>query len=478
MKMTSYGWVLAGIVVWGCSDSETSNPTTGPTTTVGVGGMVGAGGNGAAGASGGAGGAATGGGGAGVGGEGGAEDTLGDLSVAETALARSMSPLPALPTSPTNQYADDAGAAALGQKFFFEKDWSGPLAVNSHLGNIGEVGKVSCRGCHDSATFDRPENVAVGAGLHQRHPHGSVNAAFYTWFTWRGRFDSLWTLPRAVFEAGSIFASTRLRVAHVVYDQYQAEYDAVFTTAPLDPRLDSTHADAADFPATGKPGDAAWDDMPDEDKAIINTIVVNVGKALEAYQRQLVMGNSPFDRFVAETGTLTTSEQNGFKLFVGKANCVACHSGAFFSDQTFRNLGLEQIGPNVPANDDGRYDVIDAIAADPFNGVGAFSDDAVAGQLKLDSLELKTDALRGQFRVPSVRNVALNAPYMHAGQITNLADLVDFYDAGGGDGTTGTKDALLVPLGLTDMEKTDLIAFLGALTGEPIPANLTMDTSN
>lgn len=469
MKRWGCWLAVVGVVALGCSDDETTQATT----TLGAGAS--GGGTGAAGATGGDGGI---GGMGGAGGDGGAPDVLGELNEAETALARSMSPLPALPASPTNQYADDAAAATLGQKFYFEKDWSGPLAVASPLGNIGETGKVSCRGCHDSETFDRPDNVAVGINYHQRNAPGSVNSAYYDWVTWRGRFDSLWTLPRAVFEAGAIFASSRLQVAHIVYDQYQAEYDAVFTTQTLDPRLDPNHADAADFPATGKPGDAAWDDMPAADKEIINRIVVNVGKALEAYQRKLVMGSSPFDAFVAETGSLTSSEQNGFKLFVGKAGCVDCHSGAFFSDQSFRNVGLEQTGPNVPANDDGRYDVIDAILADPFNGAGIYSDDVTAGQARLDTLEAKTDELRGRFRVPSVRNVELSPPYMHAGQIATLAELVDFYDEGGGNGTTGTKDPLLVPLNLTASEKADLVAFLESLTGAAIPAALTTDTSN
>ncbi len=469
-KLTLCGCVIALTVAFGCSDdpSPSGTQSAGPGTG-GTGGSGGGAGPGAGGAGGGTG---------ATGGTGGTPDTLGELSVEETQIARSMSPLPAPPASPTNQYADDALAAALGQKFFFEADWSGPLAIDSHLGNAGETGKVSCRSCHDSETFDRPENVAVGVNHHARHSPGSVNAAYFDWFTWRGRFDSLWTLPRAVFESGAIFASSRLRVAHVVYDQYQAEYDAVFTDTPLDPRLDPTHADAADFPPTGKPGEAAWDDMDPADQQIINRIVVNVGKALEAYQRKLVMGNARFDAFVAETDTLTSAEQNGFKLFVGKAGCVKCHAGPLFSDNSFRNLGLEQTGPNVPAQDDGRYDVIDALAADAFNGAGIYSDDPTAGAAKLATLEPKTDDLKGRFRVPSVRNIDLNAPYMHAGQVATLEDLIDFYDQGGGPVITGTKDPDLLPLGLAPVEKSALIAFLHTLNGEPIPPALTTDTSN
>lgn len=409
------------------------------------------------------------------------EPQIGAWTVEQTALACAMSPLPDVPASPTNAVADDDGAATLGQKFYFEADWSGPLLQDNALGTAGTVGLVSCRSCHDTETFASVDPHGVGTGLHARHAPGSVNAALYAaaGFTWGGRFDVMWALPRAVFEAAPIFNSSRLRVAHVVYDQYQAEYDAVFAATPL-PDL----SDLDRFPPEGRPKgnpadlDGPWEEMTPEDQEAVNRILANVGKALEAYQRRLTSGDSAFDRYVAgDEDALSDAAGRGFQLFVGDAGCVQCHSGAFFSDETYRNLGLEPTD-----GDQGRFNAVLPISSDVFNGAGPYSDDPVAGQMYLDGVEPQSDDLRGRFRVPTVRDAARSAPYMHEGTIATLEELVDFYDAGGtdvpDDQLAGSKDPLLVPLGLTDDEKADLVAFLEALTGDDIPAALTANTAN
>jgi cytochrome c peroxidase len=399
----------------------------------------------------------------------------------ETAIACGMSPLPELPASPTNAFADDDAAATLGQQFYFESDWAGPLLADNALGTAGTPGLVSCRACHDTATFASADPLGVGTGLHPRHAPGSVNAAYFdqAGFTWRGRFDVMWALPRAVFEAGVIFNSSRLRVAHVVFEQYQAEYDAVFASTPL-PDL----SDFGRFPATGRPKaspadpDGPWEMMTPEDQEAVNVILANVGKALEAYQRRLVAGDAPFDDYVAgDDAAISESAQRGFQLFVGKAGCVACHDGALFSDQSYRNLGLE-----ASDGDLGRFSIIGAIGSDPFNGAGAYSDDPVQGQMFLDAVEPLTDDLQGRFRVPTVRDAARSAPYMHNGSIATLAEVIDFYDAGGtdvpNDQLAGDKDPLIVPLSLSDEEQVDLEAFIEALDGADIPPALTMNTAN
>jgi cytochrome c peroxidase len=357
---------------------------------------------------------------------------IGSWTSQESAIACSMSPLPELPASPTNAFADDPGAAILGQKFYFEQDWAGPLLEDNALGTAGTEGLVSCHVCHDTETFASIDPRGVGTGLHPRHAPGSVNAAFFdqAGFTWRGRFDVMWALPRVVFEAGPIFNTSRLRVAHVVFEQYREEYDAVFTSTPL-PDL----SDLDRFPPEGRPKgnpedpDGPWEGMTEADQQAVNLVIANVGKALEAYQRLLVSRNSAFDRFVAgDTEALSESAQRGFQLFVGKASCVQCHSGPLFSDQSYRNLGLEPTD-----GDQGRYDVVGAIAGDPWNGAGSFSDDAGHGQEFLDAVEPQTEDLRGRFRVPSVRDAARSAPYMHNGSIATLDELIDFYDEGGSD---------------------------------------------
>lgn len=99
------------------------------------------------------------------------------------------------------------------------------------------------------------------------------------------------------------------------------------------------------------------------------------------------------------------------------------------------------------------------------------------GASLLEGLDASNEAQRGVFRTPSLRGVAETAPYMHAGQLASLEDVVEFYDRGGDTPSTGTKSPAIVPLGLTPVQKADLVAFLKILTGEPVPPDLLEDTS-
>lgn len=402
------------------------------------------------------------------------------LSPADIAELAKQSPLPAVPADPTNAYADNAAAAKLGQMLFFDKSYSGALAVaddgmNGGVGVVGDTGKVACASCHaagSDALDDRrsqPGAVSLGTGLGTRNALGAVNAAFYKWTNWGGRFDSQWSLPLGVAEGGATMKSTRLQVAHMLYAKYRTEYNAVFPTA-LDPDLDPSSASASRFPASGKPGDASWDAMDADDQAIVNRIYVNYGKALAAYMRTLVSRDAPFDRFIAgDAAAISEAAQRGAKLFLTKG-CVSCHSGPNFSDDQFHAL----LAPAV--TDLGRYSDVGPLLGSPFNVDGAFSDDTTTG--KLDGLA-QDDAQKGQFRTKSLRNIAGAGPYMHSGQLATLEDVIDFYDQGGGDaGSSGiTKDSRMVPLGLSAGDKADLVAFLKTLSGAPLPAALVVDTS-
>jgi cytochrome c peroxidase len=117
-------------------------------------------------------------------------------------------------------------------------------------------------------------------------------------------------------------------------------------------------------------------------------------------------------------------------VFNGKARCRTCHGGPMFSDQGFHNIG---VGMDQPKPDNGR----EAVTSDPKD--------------------------RGRFKTPSLRNVALTAPYMHDGSVKTLAAVVELYDRGGV--RNPTLDIFIMPLGLTDDEQKDLVAFMEALTG-------------
>jgi cytochrome c peroxidase len=404
--------------------------------------------------------------------------------------ATDLSPLPVVPDDSTNAFADNADAATLGQMLFFDKSYSGPLTVgddgtNGGLGAVNDTGKVACVSCHGSPGTDdnrsKPNNVSLGTDFGTRNALPIVNSSFYKWTNWAGRFDSQWSLPLAVAENAKIMKSTRLAVAHMLWNKYKADYNKVFPT-PLDPALDPAAADAARFPASGKPKalvtdpDGAWEGMAPADQVIANRIFANYGKAIAAYIRLVVSRNAPFDRYVAGDPTaIDASSQRGLVLFLGKGKCVSCHKGPDFSDNDFHDLGIPQTGPHVPATDLGRFTDVASLLASPFNVNGAYSDNTSTNKLTGVS---QTADQTGRFRTKSLRGIGSSAPYMHTGQFAALTDVVDFYDKGGGDAPDGgAKDPLLAPLGLTADEKTDLVAFLKTLDGDPVPAALLKDTS-
>jgi cytochrome c peroxidase len=493
-KRTCLAFCLAAAAA-ACGGDDERNPATGGTGAQGgapVGGGSagpppgGAGSDGNAGGSSPSSGGNAGGGGSGAGGGAGAAAEV-TFTAAELAAFAEHSPLPDVPADPTNAVADDPAARLLGQKLFFDKAYSGALRVDSDLGATGETGKISCATCHTSEYMDDqrslPSTVSLGADFHTRNAPTVINSSYYVWTNWGGRFSAQWELPMPVSESGVIMNSNRLRVVHRIFEAYRTEYEAIF--GPMEPAIGT---DPMRFPADAKPKpaptpevpdppDGAWEAMAAEDRAIVNRIFVNFGKLLQAYIRTLVSKNAPFDRFVAgEEDALTEAQKRGAKIFVGKGQCSGCHSGSHFSDDDFHNLGVPQTGDNVPASDDGRFKDVPPLLASAFNSDGAFSDDTTTG--RLDGLtDPMPESARGAFRTPSLRGTALTGPYMHSGQLATLADVVEFYDQGGGSPVSGTLDPLMVPLGLTEQEKADLVAFLEALTGDPIPAALLEDTS-
>lgn len=158
----------------------------------------------------------------------------------------------------------------------------------------------------------------------------------------------------------------------------------------------------------------------------------NVARAVAAFERTLVTPDSRFDRYMlGNKSALTDQEKRGLIVFFGKGSCSECHQGANFTDNKYHNLGAKP----VPGNPDdvGRYAVT------------------------------RKEEDRGAFKTPTLRNVALTAPYMHDGSVTTLEDVVEFYDRGGDGAPNQSK--LIFKLNLTAQDKKDLVAFLKALTG-------------
>jgi cytochrome c peroxidase len=395
--------------------------------------------------------------------------------------------LPANPPADlSNRVADDPRAAVLGKKFFFDPRFSGTLGVandgvtNGSLGPAGAAGKVSCYGCHqieNGATDHRSRPLATSLGVNYglRNAPPVINAAFSDisrggWQLWDGRKDNLWAVALGPLEGANEHAGTRLQYAHLVYDHYRADYEAIFGAMP-------DLSDTVRFPLAGKPGVAAFDMMAAADKVEINRFYSNLGKSLEAYERRLVSPSfepSAFDRALTAlekddidgvTAAMTPGAIRGAKLFIGKAACNECHRGAMFTDYKFHNIGCPQTGQNVPTIDVGRTKGVMTVMADVFNRAGAFSDSK--DDTHLAGLEAKDTDL-GAFRTPSLRNIEKTAPYMHDGVYTTMWDVVTHYNFGGGTGTfSGTKEAAISALLLSDEEMDDLVEFLRSLSDGP-----------
>ncbi|MBL9037161.1 MAG: hypothetical protein JNG84_01480 [Archangium sp.] len=260
------------------------------------------------------------------------------------------------------------------------------------------------------------------------------------------------------------------------------------------------------FPLQGRPGSLAgcqagvasepfrdaFDCMAAADKALINRAYVNFAKAIASYEHRLTSADSRFDRFMAEgpkSTALSAEEQRGARLFVGKASCIECHNTPFFSDSGLHNVGVPSAGIPVPTERDcpaggvcdcvngvnclpwGGYDGIRKLKTNGFKRTSEWSDAPTdtSRQAYVD-MEL-TDALKGTWRTPSLRDVALTAPYMHDGSYKTLEEVVSAYNRGGASsGFPGTKSVRIAPLGLTPTEERDLVAFLNSLTGAPVPA--------
>jgi cytochrome c peroxidase len=482
----------------GTSGRGGSSGSAGASGSAGTSGAAGSGGSSGSSGSSGTAGADAGDGSSGTGGSAGSDPDAGDgsgdagvLTPLELELLKTLSPLPGVPADSTNRVANNAAAAALGQKLFFDQNFSGPLQIDNDLGTTGQSGKVSCASCHSSSYMDdarsMPRTVSQGTNFHTRNSPTMINASFYKWVGWGGRFSAQWELPIAVVESGVIMNGNRLKVAHRIFDVYKSDYETVFNTT-LEPEL----ANTTRFPPDGKPKpapttavpnppDGPWETaMTDPDRLIVNTILANYGKAIAAYMRLLVSRDAPFDGWIGSNGTNTAIDAaaaRGAKLFVGKARCISCHSGPHFSDDKFHNLGVPQQGDRVPPTDDGRFANGAQLLGSPFNVNGAFSDDTNTGRLAGLTNPMPADT-KGAFRTPGLRGIAQTAPYMHSGQIATLEDVVDFYNRGGGTPPAGqTKDSQMFPLGLTAGEQADLVSFLKTLNGAAVPAALLMDST-
>lgn len=266
----------------------------------------------------------------------------------------------------------------LGKMYFWDKRWS-------------RNGTLACVSCHDPNhgwADPRQFSVRFDGNTTPRHSPTLVNRLFSV--------EQQWAMTRTSLEDQAMKASDQspeLLVKNLgSIPEYQERHRKVFGT----------------------------DVTPD-----------GVAKAIAAYERMIVSGNSPYDRFQAgDKRALSAAAQRGLVLFKGKANCQTCHGGFNFTDEGFHNLG---VGIEKENTDWGLFTVT------------------------------KKETDRGRFKTPTLRDVAPRPPYMHDGSIKTLEEVIAFYNQG------GQKNAWLSetikPLNLSAAEQKELVEFLKSLTG-------------
>ncbi len=305
----------------------------------------------------------------------------------------------------------------LGRRLFYDTRLSGNQTF-------------SCASCHRQElafTDGRARGLGSTGMLHPRGPQQIANLAWFGAFTWANSVVPSLEIQALVPMTGSdpvelgISGMEGLVAARLALDP---EYPRLFR---------------ASFPEAADP-----------------FTYPNIAKAIAAFERTLISGNSPYDRYQRGDATaLSAPARRGMELFFSdRVGCARCHSGFAFTDAAS--------APGAPGN------------PFPFHNVGLYDEDGRGayppGGTGLEALTFRPEDM-GRFRTPPLRNVAVTAPYMHDGSVATLSEVIDIFAAGGRVRMqTGVpspiQSPLLRPFAVTDAEKADLVAFLEALTDE------------
>jgi cytochrome c peroxidase len=292
----------------------------------------------------------------------------------------------AIPFPPENPFT--AAKATLGEMLFFDPRLSG-------------ANYISCASCHNPSFSwgdGLPRGIGHGMTVLARRTPTVLNMAWAELLMWDGRKADLEEQAlgpmSAPVEMNQNIATLPAKLATI--DGYREQFAKVF------------------------PGEGLT--------------VATIAKAIATYERTIVSGTAPFDQWIAGNGAaLSDAAKRGFMVFNTKANCVACHTGWNFTDNSFRDVGLA---------------------------------DADLGRGKIVDLP----SMQHAFKTPTLRDVDRRGPYMHDGSLATLAEVIDHYDRGGQQRPSLSDE--MRPLHLSQQEKTDLIAFLHTLTGDNAPVHV------
>ena len=359
--------------------------------------------------------------------------TLLAILITAPALGAGLLGLPPVPVPEDNPQTP--AKIALGNKLFHDKRFSSD-------------GTVSCATCHDAAKAFTDSPLSVSEGI--VNPQGTgkltgtrnaptvVNAAYFPLLFWDGRSPSLEDQSQHPF------------VNPV--EMGLKNHEPILKIVRTDP--DYVKAFKEVFDKTGE-----------------QITLQEVIKAIASFERTLVAGDSPFDRyyFGGDKNAMTPAQIQGFAVFLNEGRCVSCHTieqnQALFTDGRFHNIGIgiNRIQQEVPS-------LAGAFLKAKAEGVDvdvAVLSDRKTSELGRFAVTETLDEL-GAFKTPTLRNVALTAPYMHDGSLKTLKEVVTHYNNGGvtqkGDRVNDYLSGGIRPLQLSEQQIDDLVAFMEALT--------------
>ena len=307
----------------------------------------------------------------------------------------------------------------LGKKLFFDP----------RIGGDASTGCVTCHEPSQGWAFSDDISRGYPGTVHWRNSQTIVNSAYLGKLFWAGAAKSLEAqAPSAAKGAVAGNGESDMIEARLAFlPEYRKAFKSVF-----------------------------GDEWPK---------VRNVWRAIAAWERTMVQTDTPVDKYLrGDKKALSAQQLRGMKLFNGKARCIQCHNGALTTDQKYYNIGVPPAGR---WEEDGfaqitfRYEQL--AKGVPQKMYRSVKDDAGL------YYRTKQEADKGKFRTPSLRYVKYTAPYMHNGSFWDLKEVVQFYNAGGGTNEFAkNKTRLIKPLGLSEKQVDDLVAFVEAFSGPEI----------
>jgi len=358
----------------------------------------------------------------------GADESL-EFSATELDRIAAHGPWPLAQTAdPGNRVSGNAAAIRLGRDLFFDP-------------RLAAGRRVACASCHDPARgFQDGRAVARGLVAGTRNTPGLLDVRHQRWFGWDGGHDSLWSASLRPILDPREMGGNASRVARTLRG-----------TAVLDCHYRQAFGKA---PHAGDP-----------------ELLVNVGKALAAWQETLNSPATPFDEFrdalqrgdARAAAAYPAAARRGLRLFLGRGQCATCHAGPLFTNGEFGDIGVPFfIKPG--AVDPGRQGGIKRLLANPWNLLGAYNDDPTRQNAQGTKFLRPEHRNFGEFKVPTLRNLKLTAPYMHNGSPATLREVVRHYSELDEDRLHADGERILKPLHLSESESEDLVAFLESLS--------------